>query len=55
MTPPFYCPFYDVFSVSEYRASSGRPTGEKLIGKDLEGSDRDLIEALSRHLPVGGY
>lgn len=51
----FYDSFYDVFNILDYRASSGRPTGEKLIEKDLEVSDRDLIEALSRHLLVGGY
>jgi hypothetical protein len=54
MTPPFYGPFYDVFSILDYAASSGRPTGEKLIRKDLEGSARGLIEVLSRNLPAGG-
>jgi hypothetical protein len=32
--------------------SNGRMTVEGLIGKDLEGSRPDLIEVLSRHLPL---
>jgi hypothetical protein len=39
---------YDVISVS-----NGRMIGERWTGKDLEESDRSLLEILSQYMPRG--
>jgi hypothetical protein len=39
--------------MSDYVASNGKKIGEECIGKDLEGSNHDLIVVLAWLLPEG--